>query len=364
MLPPDPQNSDDANVAALNTPINTTPAQLRDAYAEKLASGDVTEEQLATLTSLLTLGKSKRLSLSALARLTEIDDGTMSKLFSANYNAKLVSICRRISDWRELYEQRLAINKSDFTETSLVKTIWKVCDNALLFQTIFPIYGDSQTGKTTALEKYAERDRTGRSIYIRMPSGGHLSNFLERLNAALFESTKTSGLWLRRRPMDVITSNNLLIIDEIHQATLVHGQGSARIGTIEYIRELWDHTHCGMVICGTNAFRNEIDSGRHKAMLEQLRRRGLPPLQLPDILPREDMDAIAAAYQLPPADDIVHRERVEWITRSGLRTYANYLKSGAKLAEKERSRITWKHVIGGHDIFAKLSAKPKPEGRS
>lgn len=347
-----------AITVSLATRHDLTPGRLRDNYAEKLATMEVNEAQLASVTWLLSWGKQQRLSLGALARRVEIDEGTISKLFSGTYGARLENMITRIDGFRELMEQREAISKADFVETSIVETCWQVCDTALLFQTIIPVYGDSQIGKTTAFEEKTRRDRFGRTIYVRMPAEGHLHSFLTALNAALLESTRTNGPLQRTRPMEVITSSNLLIIDEVHQATLVPGRGSARVNTIEYIRELWDKTKCGLVLCGTNAFRDEVEKGKHKAMLEQLRRRGLPPVQLPSVLPRADMDAIAAAYGLPPADETAHQLRERIITGNGLRAYTNFLKSGAKLSEKDkRGRMTWAHFTSAHDIFAKLSGR-------
>jgi DNA transposition AAA+ family ATPase len=365
MLPLDNNHDPDSKslTASLATRHDLTPARVRDAYADKLASGDVTEEQLSDVLWLLGHGKAHRLSIGALARASEIDEGTLSKLFRGAYEAKIDKIATRIAGFRELTEQRAAINRADFVETSLVRTLWQVCDTALLFQTIIPVYGDSQTGKTTALEQKAKRDRYGRTIYVRMPDSGQLTEFLVELNAALMESTRTNGHLLKRRPLEVITASTLLIIDEIHQTTLVPGKGSARVGTLEYIRRLWDATKCGLILCGTNAFRDEVESGRHKAMLEQLRRRGLPPVQLPAVLPRADMDAIAAAYGLPAADDATHELRERLVKTSGLRAYTNFLKSGAKLAERAKAKIAWAHFTSAHDIFARLSARDGKGGK-
>lgn len=358
MLPPlDSTPSERKLNDSLATRHDLTPAKVRDNYADRLVAEEVTEEQIAEVTWLLGYAKDQRLSIGGLAKAAEIDAGTISKLFSGTYEAGLSNVATRIEGFRSLVEQRQAINKADFVETSLSRIIADACRTALLFQTIVPIYGDSQIGKTAALTQQALRDRYQRTIYVRMPEEGHLTDFLVALNKALKESTKTNGHFLKNRPIEVITGSNLLIIDEVHQTTLVPGRGSARVNTIEYLRRLWDATQCGMVLCGTNAFRDEVETGQHKAMLEQLRRRGLPPVQLPSMLPRDDMDAIAKAYGLPKADDHTHEIRRDLIKRTGLRAYTNFLKSAAKLAEKERKAMTWQHFIRANDIYAKLSSK-------
>jgi DNA transposition AAA+ family ATPase len=352
--------------AAITGAITITPAKLRENYSEHLLSGLVTEEQFATVEWLLTHGIDNKLSIAALGRAAGLGEGTMSKLVNGAYGSgsmekrtfKLIPIaglCVTIEGYRDLFEQQRAIHKADFVETSIFKSLKEVCETALAYQTIYPAYGPSQLGKSTALEKIRDQDKYRRTIYVEMPAMGYEGEFLVALNAALRESTKTSGTRLRNRPCEVIKPHNLLIIDEIHQTTVVPGRGSARVGTLEYIRLLWNKTKCGLVLCGTNVFRDEVETGTHHLLLEQLRRRGLPPMQLPDVLPREDMDAIARAYGLPPAPDAVHKGREDLVKTTGLRAYVTFLKMGAKKADKAARKITWADYSSASDVTKKHS---------
>lgn len=337
--------------------ITITPGKMWENYAEKLNTGQVTEEHLARLNWLIALAKLEKLSMGGLSKLCGIDTGTLSKLFNANYGAKLDSICDRIDKFRQLHEARKSINKADFVQTSLVRSIWEVCETAFVYQTIYPIWGESQIGKTLALLEYQKAHNHGRTIYVRMPALGHKTEFLKALNRAIFENAETDSSTLMRVPMTRITPRNLLIVDELHQTVLGSRERKVREGTLEYLRELWDHTKCGMVICGTNVFTDTASKSRSVGVIKQLLRRGFPAMELPDLLPREDMDAIAAAYGLPPADDETHELRTDIIKTTGLRAYTNFLKAGTRFAEKKSAGFTWKHFTSAHDIMKKLSVR-------
>jgi hypothetical protein len=110
--PTEPQTPTQKELALLQNRITLTPGSLRDLYSEKLLKGDATEEHVACLEWLVKLGREKNLSLAGLARIAEIHDGTISKLFSASYPAKLDSICERIGEFRNLWEQRQAITRT------------------------------------------------------------------------------------------------------------------------------------------------------------------------------------------------------------------------------------------------------------
>lgn len=133
--------------------------------------------------------------------------------------------------------------------------------------------------------------------------------------------------------------------------------GGVRVETLEYIRALYDKTFSGMVICGTHIARDAMERGRHMDLLEQLRRRGIPPIQLPPILPDDDMDAIAATYKLPGAADEVAEWRRDLVRDTGLKAYVTFLRMAGTIATKRRETITWGHVVAANDILAKLSTR-------
>lgn len=371
---PDPEDQQPADSSALAAPstslpaaeaprqkpgfyLQTTIAQVEESYAEQLAAGAITREQLNKITWLLNVAREERLPLSKLAKRIGYDsDSTLSRVFRANYGAQLDKFLERVDEFRKVYEQRMGISSVRFIETSLTKKIFNVCDLARAYQTIFTIYGDSQTGKSWALQEYRRLNNHGRTIYVQMPPGGNFFKFLQEFCRALGVSFKGNSSLLESRIQAELKKipDVLVIIDEIHQTCLI--DHAIKLQTIEYIRlEIYEKIHCGIVLCGTNTFRDEMEQGEHAAVLEQTRRRSMAPLQLPALLPREDMDALAAPFGLPEATDSTHDLRTGLIQRHGLRTYTTLLRGAAKLAFNKGVATTWAHFVSAHDALAKLS---------
>lgn len=281
---------------------------------------------------------------------------TVYRLFNGTYEAKLDNICLKISRYKKISDERAQIQQLDFVETSISKRVFKACNAALISQTIVFIYGDSQIGKTTALEEYARRNNHGQTKYIRMPASGGVQLVAKEIARACFVSQKQSFEGLRSDILKSIDSQNLIIIDEVHQAFLSY-QKSSQIKVLEFLREIYDRTQCGMVLCGTNVLKQEIQTGKLSLMLEQLRRRCTHPIQLPNKPPKKDLDKIAAAFGLAPPQDDEYDIIKDMIHRSGLGMYVKYLQAASRMANKSNNKLTWPHFVTAHDIIAKLSVK-------
>jgi len=335
--------------------LRLTVAQVEACYAPKLADGSVTKEQLQKITWLLSVAKEAGYNLDQISEKIGYDsDTTLYRVFRGSYSAKLVNVIEKIDVFRKLWEERLGVSKMTFAETSLSREIFDYCDLTRTYQTINSIYGDSQTGKSFALQEYRRLNNHGQTVYIPMPSGGHLTKFLIAACKAVGVSPKGSSTSLAARFIGALTENMLLLIDEVHQTCL--GDSAMKLVTLEFIRlDVYEAVHCGIVLCGTNVARDEFERGKHHAWLEQTRRRGMPTLQLPSMLPREDMDALAASYGLPPAPDDIHDLRTKLIKRHGLRAYVNFMRAGAKLAFNKGNSVEWSHFVSAHDALAKLS---------
>ena len=118
---------------------------------------------------------------------------------------------------------------------------------ALISQTIVLMYGDSQIGKTTALEEYARRHNHGQTKYIRLPASAGVQLCAKEIAKACFVSTSSSFEGLRDRILKAIDDKNLIIIDELHQSFMSY-QKQSQIKVLEFIREIYDRTQCGMVL--------------------------------------------------------------------------------------------------------------------
>jgi DNA transposition AAA+ family ATPase len=284
------------------------------------------------------------------------DSSTVYRVWTGKYGAKLTNICTDIARYRKIAEGRASRVDIGFVETSTWRVIDRVCTAALISQTVAFIWGDSQIGKTTCLEEHARRNNHGQTKYVRLPASAGVQLVMKEIAAACYVSPDSCFEKLRYRVMNTIDDKTLLIIDEMHQVFSSYQHGSA-IKVLEVLREIYDRTHCGLVLVATNIGRDALEKGPLRHLLEQLRRRGTIKIQLRAAPPKTDLDKIARAFNLPPAEgqalEIIH----DMIHTSGLGMYIKFLNSASTLAKNEGKKLNWDHFVNAHDIIARLSIK-------
>ena len=282
------------------------------------------------------------------------DSSTVYRVLKGEYEGNLANVCEAIEGYKRIIEQRADVAQAGFVETETAKRIWKICDAAVTYESIAMIWGDPQNGKTWALQEYQRRHNHGATKYVRMPSAAGVQLVCREFAEACGLSSKCAFDAMRARIYDAIDHNTLVIVDEIHQAFNTY-QKHARVSVLEMIREIHDRTGCGLVLCGTNVGRDEIEKGQHKLLLEQLRRRGIFKLQLPQHAPWTDRVAIAASYGLDAPEGAARETVDEIVCSSGLRAYTSYLRAATKLAKKRGQKIAWKHVQDAYETVKNYS---------
>lgn len=288
-------------------------------------------------------------TLAELAADIRYDTTTVYRVLKGEYEGSLANVAKAILQFKSLYEQRSVGRQIHRIETALVKRIWKVCDAALQYQRIAIIVGETQVGKTLALLWYRDTHNHGSTIYISVPTGGTLGAFLVSFAKALRINPQAREKELRRRIMEAVDDRMLVIVDEVHRVIRASGNNTRSLETIEFLRELFDETHCGMVLCATNVFRQAMDENSGMSeILKQTKRRRLCTLQLPDRPTKEDLDTFAAAYGLPPAKDEALDLQTEVIRDEALGMWLTLLRMAAKVATQREKKMTWDHVISAH----------------
>lgn len=290
------------------------------------------------------------------------DPNTIYKLLAGLYDPQQAAfMLKAIAAFKEIVEAEQAAQRAPFIATHLTDRVHRYCDACISHHRIGIIYGDSQIGKTDALLEFQRQNNHGRTIYIRVPAGGYLGDFVNALGMACGISIRLPLIRLKRRILDYIRANNLLIVDELHQCfTPVERTTSYHV--IEFIREIFDRCKCAVVLCATNILREMLEkSGVHRKIADQLRKRGLAPLILENVPLRRDLDKFAAHYGLSPATGHALDLQKEVARAEGLGMWITFLSAGAKMAEKRKERLTWDHVIKAHSAFLALSIPPTDE---
>lgn len=285
------------------------------------------------------------------------DKSTVWKVytFGKKYEGSLTNFVKAVNSFRRACAEREDISEVVFVKTATAENIWNYCRLAFKYKTFTFIYGDSQIGKTWALQKFQRDNNHGRTRYVRLSASGGTQLMMKECAKACALKADAPFEKLRFRVFNATDENTLWIFDEIHQ-TFVSYHKRARLSCLEVIRELHDRTGCGIVLSGTNTAREEIEAGDHAKLLEQLNRRGIFKLQLPKYATKADINAIARHFGLPAATGEAEALVKEVIRGSGLKAYTTFLQAAGELAKNKRQRLKWDHFVHAHDMIAKLSA--------
>lgn len=339
------------NIVKSENHINISGDTIRQAMNGLIALGSVTEEEAGHIIWAYSWAQANNLSMSNAARAIGLDPSTLGRLFSATYQAGYSKVVEKLAKFRKLTEARSSRKDVGFIETSVWRKVDAVCTNALHEQMPAFVYGSSQIGKTTCLLEFARRNNHGTTKYFRMPAACTFGYFVRSLACSCFlGSQNTLEKYtldrLRDRICASIDSNNLIIIDEFHQAMVTcrpHTAGQI----VEFIREVYDRTHCGVVLSATKVGERELEQGVNAGLYDQLRRRGMVKLVLPDTASLPDIKKIAAHFELPPPEGEVLEAIRQMLKTSGTGMYIKYLQAAHSFSVKKEQPLTW-------DTFAQV----------
>jgi len=339
-----------------NSTINLSANTVRPALDEMVAEGKCTEEQRDLLWWFFAYCKEQGWGLPKCGEEVGVSSTTVYRVWTNSYGASVDNYCDRLASYRRIREDRKQIKDTGFVETSLSGRIFNACNAALISQTIVLLYGDSQIGKTRALEQYARDNNHGQTIYVRLPASAGVQMVARELARACYVSPKSSFENLRDRILKAIGENNLVIVDELHQVFMSYHKNS-QIKVLEFLREIYDRTNCGMVLCGTHVLRSEIETGKLALLLEQLRRRCTHTIQLPSKTSKADLVKIAARFGLPEPGGDEQEIIKDMIHKSGLGMYIKFLQASSRLASKREEPLDWSHFIHAYNIIRKLGGR-------
>lgn len=270
---------------------------------------------------------------------------------------------------KKIEDRRDDLVVSGFIRTRMYCEIERRCDRARLRQRFLFLFGESQIGKTVALEEYQRTHNHGATILVECPTGGQLGKFLQALAAQLNILHYGNDAQLAERIINTIDHRMLLICDEMHRC--LRKGTTTGIEVFSFLRELWNRRKCGVVISMTNEGRDNFRTGPHAKALEQIWRRRVTPLQLPNSPPDDDAALFAAAYGLAPAtmeeitisvsyiDDKGKQAtskhtaaplqlQRDQLAAEGLGVWISILQDASDMAKEQRKSITWGAVIKAH----------------
>ena len=328
--------TDDASASA----AIRSDATIRTVIDRAIERGQITTDQGEQIFWLHGHSLTHNLLLPQLSKLTGISKTTLSQLFSGKYPAEdWTQIVARIIKYREVSDTQIRTADVGFIETTTAKLIFKLCKRALYDNMPAYIFGASQLGKTRALEEFVRRCNSPAVKYLRCRSGMtkarlarllgrscHLRN-LDRLSSSDIIDGITASL----------NDSSLLILDEFHMClNTVKPDVSRQL--VEFIREIYDLTKCGLVLCSTKVGLTTLEEGPNRLVFDQMRRRGIIKVVLADVPPVKDINDFARAFNLP----LPHGDELQFIKSlirvRGLGVFCAYLANARRKVDQHNAK--------------------------
>ena len=332
--------------------LNITLHQVKDATA------DLDEPSSRAILWLFHTAKRESWNRRQIASHLGLSETTIYRVFTGKYEGSLANVCADIERFRKIYDERQSMRSPDFIETSLTNRIFQACDFALISQSVVFIWGENQIGKTRALEEYQRRNNHGQTIYVRMPAASGILMVAQEIAKAIGLSPKGCYTKLRQAILKSIDDKNNLICDEMHQVFLTYQSGSA-LKVLEFLREIHDRTKCGLVLCGTNVWRDEIESGPQKKVLAQLRNRGVAHVQLEDKPLAADLAKFFRHYHLAEPTGRAATIVADVVHNHGLGRLCKLFQAASRRASKLSEPLDWSGFTRTYDTLNALSASTR-----
>ena len=345
--------------------INMPAHQVRAAIQQAVVRGQVSEEDGEEIFWLYSYAVENKLNEAALAaKMGEYDKNTLYQLFRGLYGvykdgkaSSWANIVRTIKAFKKIELEESQKKNIGIIETEVKQVVFRACDAALGDGMPAFIYGASQIGKTTALLEYQRLHNHGRTVYLRMGSNWTKARFVRELARHFNNGVKATRSWaLEDAIFGSLNRYNLLIIDEFHLALETTGELSAK-EIMEFIREIYDRTGCGLVMSSTKVGLAGLEGGKNRLLFDQLRRRGVVKVVLPDAPPVRDINTIARSFDLPlPAGDDLRAVK-NLIQTRGLGVFLKYLQKAYAVTKKRKAELTWeafRKVANGYLALAHM----------
>ncbi len=304
---------------------------------------------------LYSYAQDKNMTLKGLGEKIGYNASAVHSILNCKYGARLDNVVSAINAFRRK-EEAAAKNKAiGFVETETWRTISTACLSALKDGMPAFIYGASQLGKTTCLLEFQRTHNHGTTKYIRLGTGWTKARFVRELARVCrcFARDQRTGD-LEDRIFGALNDRMLLIVDEFHLAIETTTDKASK-EIVEFIREVFDRTGAGLVLSSTKVGLEGLENGRNRMLFDQLRRRGIVKVILPDVVKVKDVNTFARAFELPlPAGETLAGVK-RLLKIRGLGVFIKYLQKAYQLAKAGKTDLTWEifeRVNEGYEALA------------
>lgn len=228
-------------------------------------------------------------------------------------------------------------------ETSVVVGCRTTCSAVNYAREIGIVWGPLQCGKTTALRDYVRRNHE--ACYCRVAARSGTPILAEEMAKALGSaSAETATFRENRRYILDNAVDRLLIIDELHEAFIIHGFEAA-VAYVEFIREVHDRSGCGVVLCGTDALSRGFQDRRYAPVLRQTWERGIVRKAFSARPPWRDVTAAAKHHGIEEAlDEAAAKQWQARLKGMSFGAVCRLMRSARHMADKRARPMGWERV--------------------
>lgn len=287
------------------------------------------------------------LSLRAAAKAAGLDGSVLCRALKGAWTGDLdrvEAVCLRALD---------ALAGPAVAQTSVVAGCRAVCAAAFAARDIGMVWGPTQCGKTTALMQCCREN--GEYRMFRFPATAGVPTLAA-------EIARSYGVWQDGLPFSKCRGrifeaarDTLLIADEVHEAFVAYGQQATTLA-LEFVREIYDRTGCGLVLCGTDAMPRNMQAGRYAPVLAQTAQRGIVRKAFGGRPAWRDVIAAARHHGIQETlDETTAKQWQAKMKGMSFGAVCRVLRSAAHMAGKRGKPMCWARVaeaLAALDTFA------------
>lgn len=313
-------------------------------YLDTLPDTDYRQGVKDMLTDLVNHAVTNGWTLRHLAQRINVGPTTMHRLLKGIYTAPAKPHLDKLDDLCGMLALRRAnAGRQVYVPTQLGRYIQQVAQLTHVNQYASMLVGKTQWGKTTALEEYV-RQHPGTAVMVRCPVTTSPSRVLYRIAATMGVSTSGKVDEVISRVCNALSSEHLLIVDEIHQALECDKMGRK---CVEQLREIYDSTKCGLLLVGPPVLADTLHSNvRWRGMLEQTSKRSAAKIfRLPEDIRTEDIRALWTSYGYPDPDRAMLSQLRELANNSGFGLTTKRMQAGLTAARNAGVPVTWDYYL-------------------
>lgn len=324
------------------------------AYSDAITNSTYTERDKDNLRWLIETATAKQWTLGDICIMatTHCSKSVLQKIIKGTYPSDTTRVLSCIDKFRKLSEDRDSGGDAlEFIETSLARHIWSIADRVRSQHDMGILVGETQMGKTWAVERYAA-DNQANTIIVRCPVSASISRILCRLAKAMKLPSHGKPEEMISNILSALTPNHLIIVDEIQHVILSDAIG--RKG-LEQLRELRDLSGCGMILVASPVIHEARANPRWQALLAQCEQRGaVKQYPLPEHLAVEDVREVWTHYHLPEPSPELLKSLLTLAQESGWGRYTKRVRAGYMAANRHGVPYDWRYYLAAEKQLTEL----------